>query len=188
MQKDKKTTFVATLKAIKNVRVLCASSFLCALTVVIAYLCKFLTIDQSIRITIENLPLILSGYLFGPFVGMVTGAVADIANTAVFYGIGSINPIITLGVACVGFTSGFVSHFVIPKSSKACLPVSVYAAHIIGNMIVKTIGKWVYYHSPLPVLLMNIPIYTVMATIELILLVLLLRSKGIKKAIGKIHV
>lgn len=188
MQTDKKTTFVTTLNAFKNVRILCAAAFLCALTVVISYLCKFLTFDTSIRITIENLPLILSGYLFGPFIGFSTGIAADFVSTTVFYGIGSINPIIMLGSGFVGLTAGLVSHFVIPKSSKACLPVSVYSAHIIGNMVIKTIGKWVYYRSPLVVLLSNIPIYTIMASIELILLILLLRSKGVKKAIGKLKI
>lgn len=188
MQKDKKTKFVNSLRAFKNVHVMCTAAFLCALAAVIAYLCKFLTFGDSIRITFENLPIILSGYLFGPFVGMACGVIADIANTSVSYGLGSINPILTLGVGCVGFVSGAMSNFIIPKTSKACLPVSVFTAHILGNMVVKTIGKAVYYHTPVPVLLLNIPIYTVTATIELILLILLLRSKGIKKAIGKYEI
>ena len=188
MQKDKKTKFVNSLKAFKNIRVMCAAAFLCALAAVIAYLCKFLTFGDSIRITFENLPIILSGYLFGPVVGMATGIIADIANTSISYGLGNINPILTLGVGCVGFASGFISNFVIPKSSRACLPVSVFSAHIIGNMIVKSIGKFVYYHTPMPVLLLNVPIYAVTASIELILLILLLRSKGIRKAIGKFEI
>ena len=62
--------------------------------------------------------------------------------------------------------------------------VSVFAAHIIGNIIIKSFGLWLYYRSPLPVLAIRIPQYLAFAVIEFLLLSLILRSRGIRKALG----
>ena len=57
---------------------------------------KFLSIKigDNIRISFENLSLIMSGIFFGPLVGLVTAAVADIVG-CILYGY-AINPIISV--------------------------------------------------------------------------------------------
>ena len=71
------------IRGFKGLRALCFSALLCAAAVVIAYLCKALTIGNSIRITFENLPIILCGYAFGPIAGLLCGACADFLNPVV---------------------------------------------------------------------------------------------------------
>ena len=76
-------------------RALCSVAILTALTVVIAYLCKFLTITPTVRVTFENLPIILAGFAYGPVAGFMTGAAADLISTMISQFGGQINPILT---------------------------------------------------------------------------------------------
>ncbi|MBR5514852.1 MAG: folate family ECF transporter S component [Clostridia bacterium] len=163
-----------------TLKVLCSAAILTALTVVIAYLCKFLTVTDQIRITFENLPIILCGYLFGPFVGLATGLCADLLSASLFYGVGGINPIITLGAGAVGFFAG------IPyvKKPKLRLFFAVALAHIIGNMIIKSAGFIIYYGTPFVGVLPRIPIYAVIAATEFVLLWFITKSKALAKAMG----
>lgn len=168
------------IKLFGNLRVLCAAAILTALAVAIAYVCKFMTFG-SIRITFENLPIILSGYLYGPVVGMLVGLASDLLNTAVSqYGIGGINPIITLGAATVGFMSGLRYS----KKPVIRLGTAVGQAHIFGNMIIKSIGLMVMYSYPLAAVLPRIPLYIIIGIIEFTLLYFITRSNALKKVMG----
>ena len=66
-----------------NMRVMTCAGLLVALSIVLG---KFLQIPNPfqdiIRISFENTPLIMSGIFFGPCVGLVTGAVADLLGCA----------------------------------------------------------------------------------------------------------
>jgi hypothetical protein len=44
-------------------------------------------------------------------------------------------------------------------------------------MVVKSLGLWVYYATPLPVLLIRIPVYLVVATLEGTVICLLARNR-----------
>lgn len=159
------------------------------LSAVIAYLCKlFLTLSMSFRITFENLPVILSGIFFGPVAGLVTGLGSDLVSTAVSqYGIGGINPLITLGAGCVGLTAGLCTKL-IPQKRAGTLKLftTVYISHIIGNMLVKSLGLHVFYSFSLPQLLPRIPLYTIIAAIEYTMILLITNNKGITGALEKI--
>ena len=169
------------IKMFGSLKVLCSSAILTALAVVIAYLCKFLTLTPTIRITFENLPIILCGYLFGPFTGLACGLCADLLNTAVSqYGIGGINPIITLGAASVGFFAGFSYS----KKPKLRLFFAVFISHITGNILIKSAGLMIYYGTPIIGVLPRLPLYIAIASIEFILLLFITKSKGLTKAMG----
>ena len=178
MQKNKK------LKAFSNVQALCLAALMSALAVVISYVCKSFTLTMSVRITFENLPIILSGYLLGPVAGLYTGLCADLVSTAATYGVGGINPILTVGAASVGFVSGLVSHRIILKKSVFQVFISVFSAHIVGNMLIKTVGLYVYYRTPPVEILTRIAVYLGIATVESLILSVILKSRGIEKASG----
>lgn len=180
MSFEKKSLFV-------NVRVLCAVALLTACATVIAYICKSFTLTPYIRITFENLPLILTGYLFGPWAGLVAGLASDFLNTAVTYGLGQLNPILTLGAGIVGFSAGAISRWILPKRGTVQLAVSVAAAHVLGNVIVKSAGMMMYFGTPLPLILPRIPLYFCIGTLEFFVLYVLLRNKGIQKVVGAIR-
>ena len=174
------------IRGFRGLRALCFSALLCAAAVVIAYLCKALTIGNSIRITFENLPIILCGYAFGPVAGLLCGACADFLNTAVSqYGLGGLNPILTAGAGVVGLCAGLMPRILPKKTNENLrLGLSVLCAHVMGNMIVKSLGLYIYYRTPLAVLAIRIPLYLTIAAVEFLLLGLLLRSRGIRKALG----
>ena len=98
-----------------------------------------INIGTELRISYENLPVILSGIMMGPAVGIVVGVCADLCGCLVMgY---SVNPIITLGMASLGLTSGIISMFFKNRFSPVSLIVCDISAHIIGNIILKTIDN-----------------------------------------------
>ena len=83
-----------------SIKVMVVCSLFVAMSIVLG---KFLSIPigDNIRIGFENLSLLLAGILFGPLIGMFTAVAADIVGC--FLKGYEINPIITLGAACIGF-------------------------------------------------------------------------------------
>ncbi len=173
-------------RVFKKVKTLCACALLCAAAVSIAYVCKFLTVG-SIRITFENLPIILSGIFFGPVAGLLTGLAADLTSTVIsHYGLGGLNPIITLGAASIGFIAGAVFRF--PKINKIGIKalLAVFSAHLVGNMLIKSAGLMIYYSYALPAVLPRIPLYVIIGSIEYAIILVLLKNKGITKTVEKL--
>ena len=148
---------------------------------------KFLSIKigDNIRISFENLSLIMSGIFFGPLVGLVTAAVADIVG-CILYGY-AINPIITLGAASIGFTAGMVSHMMLRNKELLNVVVSVSLAHLIGSVIIKTIGLYVYYGTPFKVLIWRVPVYIITAAAESFIIYTLARNKAFSEQIERMN-
>lgn len=163
------------IRVFGSIKVLVACALFVAMSIVLG---KFLSIKigDNIRISFENLSLLLSGILFGPLIGMLTAIVADVVG-CIIYGY-AINPIITLGAACIGFFAGAVSSMVFKKHLLPNVIISVFVAHIIGSMIVKTIGLYIYYPNQRPVLPWRIPIYLITAAAESAIIYALLKSKA----------
>ncbi len=184
MKKSKSSSLSKDIRVFQNIRALCTAALLAALCVVISLICKAFTITASVRITFENLPLIFSGYVLGPWVGLLTGLCADVTSTAATYGLGGINPILTVGSASIGFLAGAFSHWIMPKKSTLQIILCTFIPHIIGNIFIKTAGLYIYYSTPLPEILTRILVYIGIGSVEAIILNILLKSKGITKAIG----
>lgn len=173
-------------KAFGKLKTLCACALLCAAAVSIAYVCKFMTVG-SIRITFENLPIILSGIFFGPLAGFLTGIGADLVSTAIsHYGIGGLNPIITLGAGAIGFVSGVMFRFPRVRKTGIKALLAVGSAHVTGNMIIKSIGLMLYYSYALPAVLPRVPLYIIIGAIEYALILVLIKNKGIIKTVEKL--
>ena len=75
-------------KNLGNIKVLVCSAVFAAISIICG---KFLAISigDTIRISFENTPIILSGFCFGPVVGLLTGLIADIVNAAHAFCLGS---------------------------------------------------------------------------------------------------
>lgn len=180
---NKEMSFKSNIRLFGNVRVLVISALFIAMSIVLGKLLAF-NIGNSIRISFENLPVLMAGIFFGPLIGAVVGMGADIIGCLI---VGySINPIITLGVVCVGFVSGLLAQLI--KTDKIPLRIypSVLIAHAIGSMIVKSIGLYIYFHTPMPVLLTRIPIYTVTGIVEATIIIILLSNKAFSNELKKV--
>jgi ECF transporter S component (folate family) len=122
---------------------------LMALSVVIGILCKnFFTWGVYYRVTFENFPVILAGFCFGPLYGAVAAAGADVISCLCSTN-PMVNPVITLGAAAVGFISGIVPYLFRRCGSAAgprtVLAVTVALAHLIGQVLIKSVGKiWMF--------------------------------------------
>ena len=160
-----------------RVRVLTTSAMLTALSIVIGIFCKtFLDFGFGLfRITFENFPIILSGIMFGPLVGTLVGVSSDVLSYVLSSQSFAISPIVTIGSALVGFVSGIVSHRLIKKEGIARIVLSVVFSHLVGSVIVKSLGLFVYYGW---LVLWRIPLYTVIATLEAVLLVAMYKNKN----------
>lgn len=166
-------------RSMKPVQKICLAAMLCALSCVIAYVCKLFTLWGVVRFTFESLPLIITGILFGPWWGFGCGMCADLLNTALSsYGIGAINPIVTLGEALIGLSAGFIFNYCLKKGNQTIrVLVSTLVSHIVGNIIVKTVGLWLYYPNMRPFLFVRIPTYIIIAGIEFSIILVLFRSR-----------
>lgn len=147
-----------------NVRSLTFCAMLVALSVILGWIGKtYFTFGggiSAVRITFENMPIIISGYLFGPIVGGIVGVICDLVSCILAPQI-SINPYITLGSCLVGLVSGFLFRYVF-KKKRSFFPIiiTVLSAHIIGSVIMKTYGFYKIYNYPfLATALLRLAIY-----------------------------
>jgi ECF transporter S component (folate family) len=167
-------------RGLRSVRTLTTAAMLTALSVVIGIFCKnFLNFGNGLfRITLENFPVIIAGLAFGPVVGACVGAVADIISYMLSTQSFAISPIVTLGAAMVGAVSGLVSHYVIKREGNARVIVSVAAAHLVGSILIKSLGLFAYYEW---LVLWRIPTYVLIATLEAGLLCYLYKRSAFTK-------
>ncbi len=165
-------------------RVSIALSMLAALSIILG---KFLQIPvgDTLRFSFENLPTIFAGITFGPFGGVTVGVLADLVG-CLMAGY-TINPILTVGAGCIGFFSGcawwLLGKVKLPMAVR--LAISELTAHLIGSVLIKSIGLSVFYGMPFEVLIVQrLGNYLVVGVAEGIVLYFLLRSKMIQNAIN----
>ena len=173
MQTRKKSLF-------PDLKSLTLAAMLTAMSVVIGIFCKnFLNFGGGLfRITFENLPIILSGILFGPAVGGAVGIASDLVSYLLSSQIYPPNLIVTLGACAVGVISGLVSRLCIRRKGYLQIVLSVAISHVVGSMIIKTVGLYQIYGI---LVLWRIPLYLVITTVESLLLCLLLRRATVQR-------
>lgn len=171
-------------QGLRNIRVLTTAAMLGALSVVIGIFCKnFLNFGNGLfRVTFENFPIILSGVLFGPAVGAAVGIVSDMVSYFLSTQSFAISPIVTLGAACVGCTSGIVSHYIVKKKGYLKIIASTISAHLVGSIIVKTFGIYAYYDLSYGMMMLyRLPTYAIITALESFFLCLIFRHKAFEK-------
>ncbi len=153
---------------------------LTAVSIVIGIFCKnFLNFGGGLfRITFENLPIILSGIMYGPVVGGMVGVATDLVSYLLSSQIYPPNLIVTLGCATVGIVSGVISRYIIKTPGKKQIIVSGAFAHLIGSMIIKSIGLYTFYGMAV---LVRVPMYTVIASIEILIICLLYKNSNFRR-------
>lgn len=163
-----------------SVKGMTVAAMLVAMSVVIGIFCKnFLNFGGGLfRVTFESFPIILSGMLFGPIVGGLVGTASDLVSYFLSSQAYPPNLIVTLGACLVGVISGIVSRYVVKRRGMWQIVASGAAAHIIGSMIVKPIGLYQFYGI---LVLWRIPLYLLIAPLEILLLCLLFRKKSFQR-------
>ncbi len=166
-----------------SVKVLTTAAMLAAISAVIGIICKnAFTYNGYYRFTLENAPIILAGLIFGPVVGGAVGVCAD-AVSCIMSSNPAINPIISLGAASVGVISGVVP-YIIRKNRKLQTAVAVLAAHLIGQVGIKSIAKIVYYSMPYYGIAIGLALSVVMGAIEYLVIRWIRSQKGLEKFVA----
>ena len=160
-------------------------AMMAAMSVVIGIVCKnFLNFGGGLlRITFENLPIILAGIFLGPLTGGMVGIVSDMTSYLLSGQIYPPNLIVTLGACSVGVVSGLMAKYVIRTRGLRQIILSGGAAHLIGSMIIKPIGLFQFYQWAV---LIRIPLYLVIAPLEIFLLCVLWKQKSFRRLFEKL--
>lgn len=158
---------------------------LTAMSVVIGIFCKnFLNFGGGLfRVTFENLPIILSGILFGPVVGAVVGVASDLVSYLLSAQVYPPNLVVTFGAAVIGFVSGIVSRVIVKKRGYSQIIVAGISAHLLGSVIIKSVGLYQFYGFAV---LWRVPLYFVITFIEVLLLCLLYKNATFRRLLDKI--
>ena len=174
------------IKAFGSVKRLCAAAMLVAISVVIGIFCKnILNFGNGLfRITFEGMPIILSGIMFGPIVGGVVGFASDVLSYFLSTQSFAISPIVTGAATLMGVISGVVAKYVVKKSGNKQIIVAGALSHIVSSMIIKPIGLFVYYGWAV---LFRIPLYLVIAPIEIFIICLMYKNKEFRRIINGVQ-
>lgn len=164
----------------KSVRYLTLTAMLVAMSVVIGIFCKsVLNFGGGLfRITFENFPIILAGITLGPLTGGVVGAASDLVSYLLSPQVYPPNLIVTLGAFFIGVISGIVAKYVVKKRCTLQIAISGGTAHVIGSMIIKSIGLYTFYGWAV---LWRVPMYLVIASFEVIIICLLFKNSAFRK-------
>lgn len=154
------------LGVFRHLRVLVALAMLVALSVIFKLL--QVPVGNSLRLSLENLPVLMAGFLFGPIAGGVSGLLADLVGC--FYRGDAPIPLITLGMMSVGIVAGALKNTLFTGTSFLSVSLSVLPAHVLGSMLLKSFALYWTYGTPLLILLLRIPTYLITGLVESVLL------------------
>ena len=170
-------------KVFKSVRYLTLAAMLTAISVVIGIICKnFLNFSGGLfRITFENLPIIICGIVSGPVIGGIVGLLSDLISYLLSPQTYPPNLVVTFGAMCIGVISGIFSRFVIKRHGYLQITLSVGVSHVIGSMVIKSIGLYAFYGWAV---LFRIPTYLLIASAEAALICLMYKNANIRKLFG----
>lgn len=163
----------------KNIKNLVFAALMTALCVVIGWFCKTYFTFGAIRVTFENIPVLLAGMLLGPVYGAAVGIASDIVS-CLLSGY-SINPIITIGSASIGIVSGVLYRYIIKWKGFSAIMLSALSAHAVGSMLIKSVGLYLYGYA-LPTVLLRVPLYLGIGLAESYVVWLLMKNKSISSA------
>lgn len=181
---DKNHNFKSELMLFNNPKVLTASALLVAISIVCGKLLAF-NVGFILRFSFENMPIMLASMAFGPMIGGLTAVAADLIGCLI---VGyEINPLVTLGALLIGVISGLVYRLVRKLPTLAGVTITVIPTHIVGSVFVKTVGLAKFYEMPFWTLVawrgLN---YLIIATLEILLLYYLFKSKSVKSQLDRI--
>ena len=166
-------------KAKRRLRILIFSAILSAMGVVLGQYLS-IQIGDSIRIGFGSLPVLLAGALFGPWVGLLVGAVSDIVGCAIYYGLGNLIPLVTVGMMAEGFLMGLIAK----KTTPLRLTAATVTVRVTGTLFLRTLGLYFRYQTPLLTQIIRIPCVAIECALTIpFLIALLCTSTALRRAL-----
>ena len=122
-----------------NTRRLVTMALLAALSVILARILGIQPLPY-LRLSFEDMPIILAGLLFGPVAGALTGVAADLAGGLLSpYGI---NPVFTVGPMAMGLCAGLLRRLPAARFDYPRLLAAILPGAILGRAVWN--GCWLY--------------------------------------------
>lgn len=182
MQKEK---IKGSFKVFSNIYAMVFAAVLIAVSVTGKYFA--INIGITLRISYENLPIVIAGIALGPIVGLLVGVCADLCGCiAMGY---AINPIIMLGAGMIGLVAGFISLAFRNRFSPVSVIISDLLGHIVGSLVLKTVGIAVFYGAENGIWALfwsRVVTYVPVVIFEIIILLLLFSSKLMQKEFNRL--
>ena len=127
-------------------------AMLIALQIVLS---KFLMLQLtgSIRLSIDSVPILLSGIWFGPLAGGIVGLLSDLLGTLLFPTAGMYFPPLTAAFILIGVCAGFLAKIVKCKNGLLRAALIVIPAEIVGSYLTKSAALSALVQIPFPALL-----------------------------------
>ena len=170
----------------KSLRITIILALMVAISILMG---KYLAIrgGDVMRFSLENTPIILSGIAFGPGAGALVGLVADLVG-CIMVGY-TINPLVALGAVAIGLISGFMPRILarINVNGRLQLAITVALSHLVGSVIIKTVGLSAYYDMPFVILMLWRALnYLIVGALDGIVVHILLGHRAIDKQIKEL--
>ena len=172
-----------------NLRLLTMAAILSAMSIILG---KYLQIpnplQELVRISFENMPVILAGIVMGPVMGAVVGVIADLVGCfLVGY---AVNPIVTLGAAVIGFVAGLSARYLFKRYLVGNILLSVFLAHGLGSIVIKSWGlaQWYaasYHMGFLTLVGWRAVSYGIVAVLEVVIICVLLKNSALRRVLER---
>ena len=151
------------------------TALLISISVVLARFCV-VYITPSVRINFGNVPIMLSGLMFGPVIGALSGLIADIIGSVLLSALGWYPPL-TVSAAIMGFVPGILAFLFKNEQNMKRTLIIVFCSNFFGTMLWSTF--WLAKLSNVTfwsLAVVRFPLYIGMTVLESILLLAIYRA------------
>ena len=108
---------------------------------------------DSIRFSIDSVPIILAGVWFGPIAGGIVGALGDLLGTVLFPTTGAYYPLLTVAFMIIGVVAGLLSYAVKTRPVTVRAVACVIPAELAGSFLFKSFALCTLYGLPFSTML-----------------------------------
>lgn len=140
----KRMTFSESAKSLKKTKVLAVCAMLAALSVIFARLIIPMP-NAFTRFSIEAIPIVIAGLLFGPVAGGAVGFVADLVG-CLFSGYGY-NPLFCLPPILYGVLPGLLAFLIAKKATLWRIALAYLPPVVIGSVLWQSCALAFVYNS-----------------------------------------
>ena len=130
-------------KATRTAKSIASCALLAAISIVMARLLSFSTPD-GIRWSADKFPLFISGMLFGPLMGAMTGFVADLLGSVMQFGF---NPFLCPPAILYGLFGGLFRWYLVKKFSVVRLGIAYLFPVVLGSILYQSFALAYFYFS-----------------------------------------
>ena len=164
-----------------NVRTMAILAMFTAISIVLT---RFLVFQPtpSVRFELGNVPIMLSGFMFGPLAGMLVGAAADFVG-AIIRGQGFDIPLMLVPMF-MGCMAGLLRNYIVKNPSYIKILGFTLTVNIIGKMIWTTYWLSIIIGRPfMEMFPIRVGVYTVIPILEATVIFALVSNVAFKRIV-----